>query len=136
MKIVVPLDGSKLAEQAIPEAVEMARAGHGELILVTVGELPETSTHADEERRALESSLARLREGIDGVPVSTRIDMCGDPARGIEMIVEDEHADRIVMSTHGRSGLTYLAHGAVADEVLRHATVPVTLVRPGPRRAA
>lgn len=136
MKIVVPLDGSELAERAIPEAVEMARERRAQIVLVTVGELAETSDHASEERRELEASLERVKARITDVPVSTHVDMCGDPARGIELAVEDEHADHIVMSTHGRSGLTYLAHGSVADEVLRRAKVPVTLVRPGPRRAA
>lgn len=135
MKIVVPLDGSELAETAIPEAVAMAKAAGGQIVLVRVGELAETSDHAEEERAALESALARAKERITEVPVSTCIDMSGDPARGIVMLVEDEQADRIVMSTHGRSGLTYLAHGSVADEVLRRAKVPVTLVRPGPHRA-
>lgn len=136
MKIVVPLDGSELAETAIPEAIEMARRGGGEIVLVRVGELPETSDHATEERGALEAALGRVKAGITEVPVSIYVDMSGDPAHGIALAVDDEQADRIVMSTHGRSGLTYLAHGSVADEVLRHARVPVTLVRPGPRSAA
>jgi nucleotide-binding universal stress UspA family protein len=59
-----------------------------------------------------------------------RVEMGGDPAQGILRVAEEENADVIVMSTHGRSGLSELAQGSVAQEVVRDGRKPVLLVRP------
>lgn len=131
MKILVPLDGSSLAESAVTEAERMVRTCDGEIILLTVGEVAETSEHRHEEHSVLREIVDPVAERLTGVRVSVRTDMGGDPVEGIIRAAQDEDVDQIVMSTHGRSGLSLITHGSVADGVLRRSPVPVTLVRPG-----
>jgi len=130
VNILVPLDGSELALTALTVAEGMAQQQGGSLLLLSVGEVAETSTHAAEARDAIHRMLAHAASRITLVPVTTRIELAGDAAAAIERVAVDEQVDLIVMTTHGRSGLTRLAHGSVADAVLRRSQVPVTLVRP------
>lgn len=128
-KLVVPLDGSDLAEAALPLAEDLSGATGAEIVLVTVGELPETKEQAEnvdrDLTRVLDRSATRLRR-----PFRSRIEHSRDPAEGILHAVEEEGADMVVMTTHGRSGLTEMAQGSVASEVVRSGRVPVTLIRP------
>jgi hypothetical protein len=71
---------------------------------------------------------AQLLEA-DGLIVRARL-VIGAPADAILRVSSEEQADLIVMATHGRSGLSRLALGSVAEEVIRHADLPVLLVRP------
>jgi nucleotide-binding universal stress UspA family protein len=130
MKILVPLDGSELASTALTVAEGIAKSQGGSLLLLAVGEVAETSTHAAEARDALERMLGQAAARITLVPTETRVELAGDAAAAIDQVATQEAVDLIVMTTHGRSGLTRLAHGSVADAVLRRARVPVTLVRP------
>jgi nucleotide-binding universal stress UspA family protein len=130
VKILVPLDGSTLALNALPVAGELARVHNGTVLLLTVGEIAETSRHAEEARAQLERMLADAAGRIQMVPAETRIELAGDAASAILSVVSDAAVDQIVMTTHGRSGLTQLAKGSVAEGIVRGTTVPVTLVRP------
>ena len=131
MKILVPLDGSVLAEAAVGEARRLVQASNGEIILLTVGELPETGAHRDAEQRALRRIVDPVAEQLSDLHVSVRTEMRGDAVEAILRAAADEGVDQIVMSTHGRSGLSRLTHGSVVDSVLRRSPVTVTLVRPG-----
>jgi nucleotide-binding universal stress UspA family protein len=129
--ILVPLDGSALAAAALPVAARLACEMHASITLVSVGAVPESAAQAQDERAELEAELQDAARRLGpSVPVRTRVELLGDPARGILQAAQEEHADLIVMSTHGRSGLSELVEGSVADEVLRSAHIPVTLVRP------
>jgi nucleotide-binding universal stress UspA family protein len=155
-KLLVGLDGSELAEAAIPYAETFARANHAAIVLVhvisgdevpvgpeDVGPLPSPAVprstgaaigEAEESLRALyraqrylSAVAARLR--ADGLVVETAVGV-GDPAT---VLVEEAHlcrADMLILSTHGRSGLGRLLRGSVAEHVLRTADVPVLLVPP------
>ena len=129
-KILVPLDGSPLSDAALPLAEELATQLHGEIVLITVGELAETGNHAREEAGELKHRLESAARKVK-VPAKIRVEESGDASTGILRAIEAEHADLVVMSTHGRSGLSEMAQGSVAREVLRHAKVPVVLRRPG-----
>jgi nucleotide-binding universal stress UspA family protein len=111
--ILVPLDGSALAEQALPYAEALAAPGR-ELILLEVGpdedELSLLDRHAD--------SCARLQTAT------------GDPAQQILQVARDLGVGLIVMTRHGRGALGREAFGSVADTVTRTAPVPVLVVRP------
>jgi nucleotide-binding universal stress UspA family protein len=111
--ILVPLDGSDLAEQALPYAEALATPGC-QLILLEVGqdedELSLLERHAD--------SCAQLETAI------------GDPAQQILQVARDLGVGLIVMTTHGRGALGRWAFGSVADTVTRTAPVPVLVVRP------
>ncbi|MBI3966230.1 MAG: universal stress protein [Chloroflexi bacterium] len=133
-QIVVPLDGSQLAERALPYASALARLGGGRLILVRAamahifpGQDVEAAQIAVTERAETELTDVTNRLRADRLDVEPHL--CYDDAASAILGVTDRvKADLIVMSTHGRSGLGRWIYGSVADEVLRHAQVPVLLV--------
>ncbi len=128
-RIIVPLDGSELSEAVIPYAEELAQKMDGEIVFVMVGEIAETSKQFNEEMAELEAALDRAGRQVSA-PHRLRAVPAGDPIDGILQAANEENADYIVMSTHGRSGLSDLVQGSVAAGVLRKAKVPVLLKRP------
>ena len=131
--ILVPLDGSLLAERALPYAHALAEAGGARVILLRV--VPEPGildeVPAGDEEKAMRDAEAYLAgfaaQSTDRARVVTEI-YRGSP---VEVIVEEVQARRVdvvVMSTHGRSGLSRWIYGSVADGVLRSAAAPVLLV--------
>lgn len=130
MIFLVPLDGSPLSERAVDVVRPLAEALNGEVVLFTVSETAETSRHAEQISADADEQLGRVSGRLGSVPVRRRVDTGGEAAQGILEAVRELKADHIVMTTHGRSGLSRLAQGSVAEEVLRHASVPITLVRP------
>jgi nucleotide-binding universal stress UspA family protein len=126
--LLVPLDGSDLAARALPYAVFLSRALHGNLILIHAAS--DRALDQDAET-VLETTLEqdRLAEQLvrDGVPTIAYA-IAGDPGASILKAVADLHADLIVMSTHGRSGVDRLVHSSVAEYVLQHSTVPALMV--------
>jgi len=127
-KILVPLDGSALAESAIAPAVEMARPGLATVVLVHAAEAASTSS---EEVREAESYLAGVAErmkqqGLTKVETSV---WHGTAAGVIVNAARAHKADVIVMTTHGRGGLGRLILGSVAESVLRGTTTPILLLR-------
>lgn len=149
-RIVVPLDGSDIAEQALATAEDMARATNASLHLVRVVEFPSTSyayvygtmiesdalvTQLDDQLRLAEGYLAEVARPIveQGIEVSTEV------RHGIavqELIAAMSTGDLFVIASHGRSGVARWFLGSVAEELTRHATVPVLLVRAGSPAAA
>jgi nucleotide-binding universal stress UspA family protein len=134
-KILVPLDGSKLAEQVLPAAARVAAAAQGSLVLlhaVTPAEWFSLSaqTYVARERRHAAEYLAKLAEkvGEQGLGVQERI-VTGEPSRAIVASAAREKADLIALSTHGRSGVREWAFGSVAERVLRTTPLPVLVYR-------
>jgi nucleotide-binding universal stress UspA family protein len=140
-RILLPLDGSPLAEQALPHAIAQAEHFQAELVLLRVVErLPRTggslSSQATFEQTEgqmkawaceyLEGIAANIQER--GIPVQV-VTSLGDPHKTIVKFSETNQVDLIVISTRGRSGLSRWLMGSVADRVLRGAKVPVLLVR-------
>ena len=130
MKVLVPIDDTDLSHSAIPVAARMVREAGGELLLVSIGELPETSRHEAEEASALQRRLAEAASRIEGVPVHTRVELAGDPAAGVLQVAAEEHTDRIVMASSGAGRFEALVEGSVAEDVEEDARVPVTVVSP------
>jgi nucleotide-binding universal stress UspA family protein len=128
-KILLPLDGSSCSEAAVSVAKDLADSAGASIVTVVVGNLPETVGMAQEERGELVAMLNRLAAEYH-LQAQPRIEMGGDPAQGILAVADEEDADVIVMATHGRSGLSELAQGSVAHEVVRDGRKPVLLVRP------
>ncbi len=131
-RILVPLDGSPLAEAALPHAIGLARRSGADLSLATVREdivsavpahlLAEVEKTWPELHMAYMSTLHELTGG--------RVEMTvGEPAREIVNMTESLGADLVVMGTHGRRGLSRWLVGSVADKVMRHSFCPVLLVR-------
>ena len=142
-KILVPLDGSDLAELAIRHAQEIARGARSEILLLqainfpypVVPEaalVPDTKWLAGAKKdasRYLEGIAAPLREA--GMRVRTLMDE-RPPADAILHVAAGEGVDLIIMSTHGRGGLSRMLMGSVAESVFRATPRTVMLVKPEP----
>jgi nucleotide-binding universal stress UspA family protein len=138
---MVPLDGSKLAEQVLPVIIPIAVALGCEvtlfrvLVVDTAGPftgrwyLPQNSSFetADQDARSYLERLARHVEE-QGIRASTAIQL-GPVAKSIVDYAEGHDVDLIAMCTHGRTGIARWALGSVADRVLRAGDKPVLLVR-------
>ena len=142
--LVVPLDGSELAERALPYAVRLASAGNGQVILVRVALAPppariDGAYWEQEQTEAVDDAEAYLATVADKVasrvPVKTSTPY-GHAARKILEAIEALEADGVVMATHGRRGLAHLLYGSVAEAVLAESPVPVFLVHAQPGEAA
>ncbi len=134
-RILVPLDGTTFAEQALPIAEVLAHAAHGQLDLVSVSADEEGDRAAPESGPGdaatasayLEQQAWALRRG--GVTVGTAVER-GAVAEAIVRRAGAVGADVIAMATHARSGVERMLAGSVATGVVRRSTVPVLLVRP------
>lgn len=160
MKILVALDGSTFAEQAIPLAQHIARTPGAEVYLLTVidpglvtamkAAIAEAAPSTTSGRLlTLEQDAAAFSETTDSDvesvlghyldAVARQFPDCvvrpvvrvgPYPAEQIAAYAEANGIDLVVMATHGRSGLSKLLHGSVAEQVLRSGVAPVALIRP------
>ncbi len=138
--MLVPLDGSKLAEVVFTYARELAGRLDLDMVFLYVSSPDETDKlpmhrsyieHAAEQVRA-QSEEVRKKNAVKGKPVSARgVLVTGYPAEEILRYAESNNIDLIMMATHGRSGLSRWVMGSVADKVLRASGLPVWLVRAG-----
>jgi nucleotide-binding universal stress UspA family protein len=140
-KVLVPLDGSKLAEGVLPYVRDLARGGATEVQLLRVREpippdLADTSHHLylhqiedsinSHMNDYLQAAGQPLRE--KGIPVSYQV-KAGNPATQI-ISEAGEHPDCLIaMSTHGRSGLGRWMLGSVTDRVVSQSSNPVLVIR-------
>jgi nucleotide-binding universal stress UspA family protein len=139
-RILVPLDGSKRAEEALKVAVPIARANDGALLLVQVVTAPVVygpyglggpSVNAlyDEEEAAASTYLQQVIASPDlaGLVTEPTI-LIGAPAQTIITWASDAPADLIVLTSHGHTGPGRWALGSVTQHVVRHAPTPVLVV--------
>lgn len=139
--IVIPLDGSKLAEAVLPAAKSIAQARHGELVLARIApslsfkeiippdELEELLVRYKQDCQDYLDSIAKPIQS-EGIVVNTLLASGDQTADQILEVANFSHANLIAMSTHGHSGLQRLMIGSIADKIVHRATVPVLLVRP------
>lgn len=135
MKIVVPLDLSDVAARAIGPATVLAKALGDELVLVTVSGLrlradlvAQASSEQIEVPELIESYLRSVASDVDGIPADYSL-LSGDDAS--EALIDYAGGDGIrmvVMATHGRSGFERWKLGSIAERVVRHSPVPVTVI--------
>ena len=140
-KILVPLDGSPMAEAVLPYIRRMAKEDGAEIELLNVTMIPIAAYPVDapldiepmiqQQRQASEQYLKQVVDDIghEGIKVTPLISE-GPVAEQILSYAESTGVDLIAMSTHGRSGLSRWLMGSVADKVLHGAKVPVLLIRP------
>ena len=151
-KILVPLDGSELAECVLPHVESIAKGcGVANVVFMFVVEpvhLP-VGTGSAEGEAFTEADAAKIRKDqdehnkkaarqylddikkrskYDGTDLKTEVIM-GKPADSIAEYAEKKGVDLIVIATHGRSGISRWVYGSVAAKVLRSACVPVLMVR-------
>ena len=134
-RILVPLDGSDMAEAAIRDALQIAHPD-STLLLVRAAQarVVPGATLLDDIQAVNEADgyLAALKASLEKGgcrSIQTHV-WYGAPASVIVEAARVNRADVIVMSTHGRSGLGRLVFGSVAESVLRGTRVPILLVRP------
>jgi nucleotide-binding universal stress UspA family protein len=140
--VLVPIDGSEQSDHAIEHVLEEfegarvtllhvinpARAGYG-----AQAGIPTSSEEWLEEAEAEAEELfaaARERARTHDIDIETATEI-GNPSRAVVEYTEDEALgiDHVVMGSHGRSGLSRVLLGSVAENVVRRSTVPVTVVR-------
>ncbi len=155
-RILVPLDGSKLAECVLPHVEELAKGCKTEeVVLVSVterlvgykppAEAPRVESLGQlltqdpvgkvpvlvgKKQRQAERYLGRIAKRVQkkGIPARCEV-LLGNPAEEITSYAGESGADLIVMASHGRSGPSRWAYGSVADKVFRSSCVPVMMVR-------
>jgi nucleotide-binding universal stress UspA family protein len=139
-KILLPMDFSPSSQVAIETAADLALHFHAELHLVNVIPFFPTSTLPDfvpeetfvEEARAhAESHLAKCNATLHsrGIKSTSSVEVGNDVAGNIIEVIEREHADMVVISTHGISGWHPLVFGSVAEKVVKLVQCPVLLLR-------
>ncbi|MCC6174007.1 MAG: universal stress protein [Chloroflexi bacterium] len=126
--ILVPLDGSPLAEHALPFAERLARSHGARLVLLHV----QASSPVREPCPALTEIAARpLLAGLDVETRTTAVPRADELGQAILHDAVACGADLVVLSTHGRGGLGRLLYGSVADQIMRQTTLPLLMVPPG-----
>lgn len=148
--MLVSLDGSELAELVIPHVEALAKQLGPKLVDVVLlrvceppvvsSDYPPTADLTWEEHQAREMArpttvceeyLAGVQERLEGVGLRVRsVVLKGKPADEITEYCRSNRVDLIVMSTHGRSGISRWAYGNVADRVLAGICSPIFLIRP------
>jgi nucleotide-binding universal stress UspA family protein len=155
--ILVTLDGSEIAEAALPHAIQLAESMQASLQLVRVVET--TRLHGmlvggsymttsagplgdvyqaavDQAQHEAESYLAEVARRLQdsGVSVQTTL-MAGTPDEEIRLAAQRYQSDLVVMASHGRGGANRLVFGSIAERVLKLGSTPLLVVQP-PRPAA
>jgi nucleotide-binding universal stress UspA family protein len=139
--ILVPLDGSRFAEAALPLAVRLARAAHGHLRLLLAHEtapalLPAGGSSWDEpehpgNREKAQTYLAQTADCLPAYGKTIEYDLVdGEVGPALAERIMLAAPDLVVMATHGRGTIGRFWRGSVADYLVRHVTTPILLVRP------
>lgn len=158
-RILVPLDGSTRAEQAVPVAARIGRASGGSVVLLRVADLSPTSrphlpgscesgppmppppAWTPDAVAVSQRHAADYLEGVartDGLPdcaPETEVPASPSVAAAILTTAQAQHADLIVLCSHGHSGHLRWPLGSIAEKVVHHAAVPVLLLREPSRSA-
>jgi len=144
-KILVPTDGSELADKALNTAIEFAKENQSSLIAMTVVEFPphfllsEGSSVAPTDTLPMKKHLQQQAEQhvkklVDiataaGVPCQAVIAQGHNPAQEIVNAAADNQCDVIFMTSHGRSGLNKIFLGSETQKVLANSAIPVLVLR-------
>jgi nucleotide-binding universal stress UspA family protein len=147
-KILVPLDGSHLAEQILPYAVEQARLSSSKLVLLQVTDFPESEvtvgpkataavaekenayyTHEEKEATNYLMTIADSYQN-SAIDAEWAVVHGENPQETIMDYANKNGYDMIAICTHGRGGLNRMVFGSVADHILRSAGPPLLVLRP------
>lgn len=145
-KILVPLDGSKLAECVLPHVVNLVKERRArEIVLVQVVEpisipygrkisevtsVEQLEAFAIRKRREAEEYLKKIENRLTRSGIRAKsIVASGKAAEVIVDLVDREKVDLVMIATHGRSGVSRLVWGSVADRIIRSVRVPLLVIR-------
>lgn len=144
-RILIPLDGSALAEHALSVGLRIARFSGASLTLLRVVNLPDDMTYLSRgsammnladiivrDRAEAEAYLQKIasRSDVAGIEVITHV-VDGNPAQSILSEARTSAMDLILMCSHGDTGLKRWMFGSVSLHVARHSAIPVFVLRPG-----
>ncbi|MEP6573920.1 MAG: universal stress protein [Gemmatimonadota bacterium] len=141
--ILVPLDGSTLAEQALPLACQFAERTGGKIRLVLVHEMsaPPVNFSSSGEFTSLELATRKFERGYlreikarlraSGTRVSSAVTLTGAVGPAIAQYASEMAVELVVMATHGRGGVRRVWMGSVADDLISHLECSLLLLRPG-----
>lgn len=142
-KVLIPLDGSELAECALDHAKHLA--DHGSLKEIIVLNVVEFDSTKWDELKGIDAKLVKKtfvglskkylanvksRIGVKALNVKTVVLTDLKPAQAIINYAQDEDVDLIIIATHGYTGMKKLLLGSVAYRVLHESPVPIILIRP------
>jgi len=143
-RILVPINGSSTSERALQEAIKIAAGkAHLRLVYVVIEEIFPVGAEGydyannvvlhETEKKTAEATLAKAAGKVRQSGATVEVSLLDDPGQSVVDAINNEAlnwpADLIVIGTHGRSGLTRLLLGSVAEGVVREASVPVLLIR-------
>ncbi|AOW81140.1 universal stress protein UspA [Halodesulfurarchaeum formicicum] len=138
MRVLVPIDGSAQSNAALEYAVDTFAPD--ELVLLHVIDPVEAGYSAaatmpgyseewyENRKEEAETLFEEATASLDGIDTTTVTEV-GRPSRAIVSYVEEHDVDHVVMGSHGRSGMTRILLGSVAESVVRRSPIPVTIVR-------
>jgi nucleotide-binding universal stress UspA family protein len=138
-RILHPTDFSKHSDVALRLAASLARTYGAELVRAHVAEPPMPIATEGLMIVPTMLDLEAIRKQLDDVPVEDgslavrRVVLEGDPATELLELADEVECDLIVLGTHGRTGLTRMLMGSVAEELVRRAKCPVLTVKNPPR---
>lgn len=139
--ILVPTDGSELADKAAQAAAEFAQDTHGKIIALAVAEpypysplaepafLPDPAAYDKGVLELAETYVSKVKAAAEqaGVPCETYTMLSADPAKEIIATASRHGCDAVFMASHGRRGIQRLLLGSVTQKVLAHSTLPVVV---------
>lgn len=143
-KVLVPLDGSKLAECAVNHVKALVKEGSAKEVTLFTAVRVDTSWvklygknfNVDTMRKALLGSALKYLDGLkeslamEGIKVKTEVIEADGAAQGITDYARKKKSDLLVIATHGYSGVKKLMLGSVAMSILNRSDMPVLLIRP------
>jgi nucleotide-binding universal stress UspA family protein len=136
-RILIPLDGSDRAENALPVTLDVAPGGSARITLVGVSVVFQGHAFEGDLKTVVEPDFKRIQSYLDeqaewlincGYQVETLIRR-GDPSEEILKVAETERSDLIVMTSQGRTGLARWFYGSVAERILRHSDCSVLVLK-------
>ncbi|TMB96396.1 MAG: universal stress protein [Chloroflexi bacterium] len=135
-RILVPLDGSQLAEEILPYAIEIARRAGAEVLLLTaiqpvgIWNATASAINWEQEEKSAQDYLDAVAQRLtaDGLRVRTQREH-GDAGGAVLRAAEEADARMVAMTTHGRSGIGRWLFGSVADRIIQSANVPLLVIR-------
>jgi nucleotide-binding universal stress UspA family protein len=139
-KIMLPIDFSPSSQAALEMAADLALHFHAELYLVNVIPMFPTTTIPDvipesafigEQRAFAETHLTKSIKALEarGVKATSSVEVGNDIVGNLMEVVEREHIDMVVISTHGISGWHPLVFGSIAEKVVKLVECPLLLLR-------
>jgi nucleotide-binding universal stress UspA family protein len=149
-KILLPIDFSQSSQAALEMAADLAKHFHAELYLVNVIAMFSTTTIPDfvpeatflqEARTYAERHLTKCKAALAarGVKSNSSVEVGNDVVGNIMEVIDHEHIDMVVISTHGISGWHPLVFGSIAEKIVKLVQCPLLLLRsakPGAKTAS